>query len=169
MRKYLFLTLAVFVLVVAAFYWRNVQENSFVNKVVYIDNIRVFNEFQMKKDYDLLIEKDLIIESKKLDSIGQFVSKLDRTPNVIPAYLASQKQIYFSYKQDFEEKYQKLSKNYTQQVYERLNAYVAEFGEQKEFRIILGTNGDGGIMYVAKNADVTELVISYINKKYLDN
>ncbi len=171
MKKYkiLIITITLLILVLGFFYWKNQVEENYVNKVVFIDNLKLFEEFQMKKDFDLLIEKDLIVESRKLDSIGAIVSKMDQNPLTPAPILAQNKQVYFSLKQLFEEKYQKLAKNYTAQVYERLNAYLNEYGKLHEIRLIVGGSGQGNVMFVNENADITDEVLQYVNKKYLDN
>lgn len=150
-------------------YWKNQQEENYVNKVVFVDNHKLFEEFQMKKDFDLMIEKDLIVEGRKLDSIGSIVSKMEQNHLTPTPILSQSKQVYFSFKQLFEEKYQKLAKNYTAQVYDRLNAYLNEYGKINEIRLIVGGSGQGNVMFVNENADITDEVLQYVNKKYLDN
>lgn len=144
------------------------KEENFKDRVVFIENNKVFEEFQMKKDYDRILEKDLMRESQTLDSLGTIVNGLSQDPKASSVVLEMEKEKYFSYKKVFEERFSKLSKEYTAQVYERLNTYIQEYGKMKGFRMVVGANGQGNVMYVDKSADITTDMISFCNKKYLD-
>lgn len=56
--------------------------------------------------------------------------------------------------------------NVSQQVWSRLNSYMQEYGAQKNYSIIMGTQGNGNIMYAQKHLDVTQDFIEFANKKY---
>lgn len=144
------------------------SEINLKDKVVFIDNTKVFENFQMKKDFDKVLERDLVTESQRLDSLGKVVTNLSENSASSVTVLEQEKQKYFSMKKIFEEKFSQLSKEYTAQVYERLNQYIHEFGKDKSFRMIVGANGQGNVMYVDKTADITADLITFCNKKYLD-
>lgn len=167
-KKIIFLSLAVVIIAfcTVSFIFSDKEENQ--QKVVFIENNTVFESFQMKKDYDKILEKDLMMESQKLDSLGNLVNGMSQDPKVSGSMLEVKKAEYFAAKKVFEENFSKLSKEYTSQVYERLNTYIQEFGKQKNYRMIVGANGQGNVMYVEKSADVTKELITYINKEYLD-
>lgn len=133
------------------------------NSIVYMDKIKVFDNFQMKKDYDLLIEKELMPERSALDAsankINQFNSK-DTT------HLFELKKDYFIKKEAFDQKFKQSSEKYTMAVYEKLNAYIKEFAESKSYDFVLGTSGEGNIMYVSDSKDISEELIVFINTKY---
>lgn len=56
--------------------------------------------------------------------------------------------------------------NYTARVWTHLNSYLGEYGDEKDFDVIIGMQGDGTVMYVKDQVDVTEDVIAYVNEKY---
>jgi outer membrane protein len=134
------------------------------SKVVYMDTLKVFEKFEMKKDYDSKLEKDLESESNLLNSIS---SKLEdakkRNSNkeieILERDLNGAQQL-------FNEKFQALSNQYTAEVYKRLNGYLKEFGDKHGFDLVLGTSGQGNIMYVADKCDLTSEIITFINGKY---
>lgn len=144
------------------------KEENYKDRVVFIENNKVFEGFQMKKDYDRLLEKDLMVESQRLDSLGNLVNGMSQDPKVSSTALEMEKEKYFATKKIFEERFSTISKEYTAQVYERLNNYIQEYGKMKGFRMVLGANGQGNVMYVDKSADITSDIIVFCNKKYLD-
>lgn len=171
MNKKTILVIAVFqVILITGLYFvlKSGNDSGAENKVVFIENIKVFENFQMKKDYDKMIEKDLMIESVSIDSLGKSVNDIVNSTSMDKKLIEAKKAQYFSAKQAFDNKFAQLSKEYTAQVYERLNIYLKEYGKKKGLKLILGSNGEGNVMYVEKGVDVTEDVISYINNKYLD-
>lgn len=161
-------SLLLLLVVILFFVLSGEKEENFKDRVVFIENNKVFEEFQMKKDYDRLLEKDLMAESQSLDSLGKLVNGMTQDASVSSSVLEMEKEKYFSVKKMFEERFSQLSKEYTAQVYERLNTYIQEYGKMKGFRMVVGANGQGNVMYVDKSADVTTDMIAYCNKKYLD-
>jgi outer membrane protein len=53
-----------------------------------------------------------------------------------------------------------------EQIWNQLNSYVQEYGQEHGYDYILGATGDGGIMYASEAKNLNEEVISYINDKY---
>ena len=61
------------------------------------------------------------------------------------------------------------AKEVSQQVWNRLNTYIQEYGKEHNHKIILGTQGDGNIMYADDFNDVTSQLVTYVNSKYEGN
>jgi outer membrane protein len=129
--------------------------------VVFMDSFKVFEEFEMKKDYDAMIEQQLGSERSQLDSLA---GTLDATSDPVQADLGK-KQLYEA-QQAFEQRFQALSDQYTKEVYERLNKYIQTYGKQKGYSMILGSDGQGGVMYVDTTVNVTADLIRYVNTQY---
>jgi outer membrane protein len=55
-----------------------------------------------------------------------------------------------------------------QAVYNKINAFITRFGEQHNYDVILGANGQGNVMYVEGQIDITEDVIRLLNKEYVE-
>ena len=132
--------------------------------ISYIENAKVFDSFQMKKDYDLLMEKDMKSDAEYLDSLA-FVINASKAKN---ESVSSIEQRYFSAEQSYNTKFSSLSTKYTTEVNERLNAYIKEYAETNGIRMILGTNGSGTLMYANEEDNITEDIIKFINSKYGD-
>jgi len=57
-------------------------------------------------------------------------------------------------------------KKLTEQVFGRVNDFVKRYGKEKGYRIILGANGSGNILYAEESMDITKDVQEALNKEY---
>lgn len=130
-------------------------------QTVVIDNFKVFEEFGLKKDYDKKIEKEFAADKASLDSMGNAFNTLKNKFEVD----ALKKQFALK-KNQFDQKFQTISQQYTSEVYARLNEYIKEYGKKRGYGVIIGSNGQGNVMYVDKVCDVTDDLIAFINHKY---
>lgn len=138
---------------------KNVKE---IN-VGYIDNVRVFENFEMKKDYDVRMEKEIGSEVKKLDSLNLELKKC--LPGDSLRYYALSKE-YYVFEQKYNEIFQGLSTKYTNEVNTRLNEYIKLFSEQKGYNLLIGSSGQGNVMYVDSIVNVTDDLVQFINTEY---
>lgn len=159
--KLLFLvSLLVIAGLLGAYFFTRGGENASKRTVV-IDSFKVFEEFQMKKDYDKRIEKEFAADQALLDSMGFRFNKLKN-----PTEIESLKKEFVVRKKHFDEKFQEISQKYTNEVYVRLNEYIKDFGKKHAYGIIIGSNGQGNVMYVDEAVDVTNDLVKFINEKY---
>jgi outer membrane protein len=165
MKKYLTLfvisTLAFAGLSAYLIFGKENDSGSNQQKVVFMDSYLVFEEFTMKKDYDGKLEKELKTDQASLDSLGRM---LNGTKDALK--LAALKKDFTVRKLAFDEKFKELSQQYTNEVYVRLNEYIKTFGKKHGYSMILGSNGDGNVMYVDKSQDITKDLITFINESY---
>jgi outer membrane protein len=54
----------------------------------------------------------------------------------------------------------------TERVYAQINTYIIEYGKEKGYDLIFGTNNSGNIMYGKDVKDITKEVLVGLNKKY---
>jgi len=140
------------------------NKNTSFQKIGFMENVKVFEEFEMKKDYDKKIESDLKLEVAILDSIQLLVNKLNIQENREDLNLA--KEAYYTKQKQYNQLFQELSSKYTSEVNNRLNDYIKEFSEKNKYAIILGSGGEGNVMYTKDGINITEELIEFINKKY---
>ncbi len=126
-----------------------------------MDNFKVFEGFEMKKDYDLLIEKEMAQERTALDSLARALEGITDQ-----AELAPKKTAVYERQQQFEQKFGELSDQYTKEVYARLNEYIKAYGKEKGFKLIVGSTGDGNVMYVDTTVNITADLIRFANNRY---
>lgn len=160
--KVLFFTSIVVIVGLLVWFLLGKDQGDFSNKrTVVIDSFKVFEGFQLKKDYDAKIEKEFEAEKAQLDSMGYKFNTLKN-----PLEIDALKKQFVIRKQQFDEKFQSVSQKYTNEVYERLNTYIKEFGKKNNLGVIIGSNGQGNVMYRDEAMDVTDKLLAFINEKY---
>ena len=140
------------------------QNQTIVQKIGFIENVKVFEEFEMKKDYDAKIQANLKSEIKILDSLQILSNKMEIQGNL--ELFKSVTQEYYQKQEQYNQLFQNLSSKYTQEVNSRLNEYIKDFSNEKDFDIILGSGGEGNVMFTKEKYNITDELIKYINKKY---
>jgi outer membrane protein len=130
-------------------------------KIVYMDNFKVFEEFAMKKDCDKMLEKELGEERARLDAMAAALN--GQAPGL---EADKQKKTFYLAKQSFDARFGKLSDKYTNEVYVRLNEYIQRYGKEQGYTMIMGSNGEGSVMYVDSLTNITPQLIKYINHEY---
>jgi outer membrane protein len=130
-------------------------------KIVFMDNFRIFEEFDMKKDYDKMIEQRFGTDRQGLDSMARSLEGIKD-----PLELARKKKELFEAQELFDRQFGELSDQYTQEVYARLNKYIEDYGKDHGYTFILGSNGQGSVMYVDSTANITSELIKYVNTQY---
>lgn len=141
-----------------------VKLNDDPKKYGYVDNIVLFNQFNMAKDLHFMGVPQLNAQKKKVDSLYQLLQRQE-DPKLIKEF---QQRVYVQnnhlQKMDTELKQQINSK-----AWERLNSYLEEFGKQQKVDLIFGIQGAGNIMYADEAFDLTQEAIEFANGKYEGN
>ncbi|WP_044397223.1 OmpH family outer membrane protein [Lacinutrix sp. Hel_I_90] len=131
-------------------------------KQVYIDNIKLFNNFKMSKEMNLLHKNKIETQAKKVDSLYQLfqISIQEKKEDKLLQYNLQQEN------NKLEEYQNYFTTSVSDQVWQRLNGYINDYGELKKYDIILGTSGNGNIMYSKDEFNITEDIIIFANSKY---
>lgn len=132
--------------------------------IVYMDSFKVFEEFQMKKDYDVKLESDLKNEIAQLDSLSKSIENKSKSLDTLGLYKLRTE--YYFIEQNYNNKFQELSQQYTREVNSRLNEYVKDYSKKHSYDFVLGNSGQGTIMYADSSKNITESLIKYINEVY---
>ena len=147
-------------------------------KVAFVDNGKVINDYQMKIDIeDRFKIKDEDFK-KKTDSIGQAFQVEAQAFNMAAAKMSKKQQ---------QEKYQELGQKqqllqqqiqYQQQIMQqefntemdsvisKVNDFVEDYGKKNGYTFIFGKNQAGSVLYGAEAKDITKVVIDAINADY---
>lgn len=67
---------------------------------------------------------------------------------------------------DVNDELSKISAEYNDKIWDKLNRYVTEYGKENNYKVIFGAGGDGNIMYAEESINVTSEVVEYCNNKY---
>lgn len=158
------MVLALGIIIFLAFYIANLSEKK---EFVYVDNIKLFNGFNMSKDLSDLHNKKIQIQSKQVDSLYQQFQFHIKAKN--EAEMKNTQQLLQNADQQLNEQKQYVSTEVSQQVWNRLNEYIKEFSKDNGYTIVLGTQGNGNVMYAKEAIDITPAILEYANLKYEGN
>ncbi|MBQ4822483.1 OmpH family outer membrane protein [Aquimarina sp. MMG016] len=156
------------VLVIALTVLLSLYLSSFSNSnIVYVDNVELFNGFNMSKDLGKINKDKITKQKKKLDSLYTIYSILKEQKNEEKSTeLETQLR---SEDQELRKMNEYFSKDLSQKVWNRLNQYIKEYGEANEYKIVLGTQGNGNVMFAEEGINITEDILIYANHKYEGN
>lgn len=103
-----------------------------------------------------------------MDKVGNEYDKLNPAgKKALQDELSARNQQINNFSRYNTEQMQKLSQEKMAGVYEKINAYVKEFGDKNNFDIMLGTIQGGNIIYGEnKSTDVTQKILDGLNERY---
>ncbi|WP_152573447.1 OmpH family outer membrane protein [Pelagihabitans pacificus] len=134
------------------------------DKIVYVDNIRLFNGFNMTKDLNRINGEKINKQKKKLDSLYTIYG-IFKDNNQTDKLGALETQLR-NQDQELKNMNERFSNEISQAVWNRLNSYIKDYGAANGYKIVLGTQGNGNVMFAQEGIDITEAVISYSNSLY---
>jgi len=141
------------------------------DKIVYVEMETVYNDFSMKKELEAKLTNVQQLRKHILDSI-----KIDA--NALSLAVTSEKDIdglrkfeakkqeYLMKQQNFEEDNQSLTKKYDTQIWKQINQYLKDYGKEGDYEIVIGSVGNGSVMYAVDQLNITKDVLDYINSRY---
>lgn len=135
------------------------------HKVAVVDAVRLFDEFNMKKEMEGMAKTQLQQQGKQLDSVNHLL-QLTRSVNKNEDEISHLVSTYNYMKAKLTEDYKQSNHDINEQVWKRLNPLLDEYGKKKKFHLIIGANGMGTVLYNDEYYDVTNDAIKYINKSY---
>lgn len=58
------------------------------------------------------------------------------------------------------------SRTESDKIWLRINTYIKTFSKEHSYKLIIGTEGNRGVLYGDPGQDITNVLITYVNKKY---
>lgn len=156
-----FVPVVFFILLSVTGYYLLFHNSSSGQHIVYMDNTKVFSEFNLTKDIIKEHQKDIDRQKFKVDSLAAVLhsrSSNDSDGVAEGLFVAENNKL-----RQLSEYY---SSEVSHQVWERINDYMREYGELSQYSLILGATGNGNIMYGDKLLDITEDFLEFANNKY---
>ncbi|SEC56792.1 periplasmic chaperone for outer membrane proteins Skp [Tenacibaculum sp. MAR_2009_124] len=164
---------SVFLIVLAVLFI--VMSNS-KERVVYIDNVKLYNEFNMTKELGDINEKKYKPLLVKFDSLVNNLKGLEEKLNNQKKISKKEEDEYMKLKRfvvsgdaEIQDLRAQVKMEINKKVWERLNTYVREFGKERDYDVVLGAQGQGNIMYSKEEFNVTNQFIEYANSKFEGN
>lgn len=130
-------------------------------------------DFVLAKQLDSELESIMLKRKEILDSLKLDIQMLEKrvqiNGKVQPTELNEYKikRAFFAEKEkEFYDANNELEAKYQENIWNKLNSYVKDYGKEKGYVYIYGLNGSGSIMYAADENDITLPLIEYVNNKY---
>lgn len=144
-------------------------------KVAYVDNLRLFGDFNFKKEKQAEYDRYTKAFQGKLDTLRLGHKSIEDALLQNPNNKELEKRLAYSYEYyqradyEFGVRLDSLDKGFNNEVWLKLNAYIEEFGKKQGYDMILGASGNGTIMYGNETFDITDDVLEYANWRYEGN
>ena len=132
-----------------------------LKKVVVADAIELVNEFSLKKELESKVEGKLNEYNHLVDSLNGIVEN-SSNPNYKKKITLEMRNI----QEEARQAYEISNRNINEQVWKRLNPWIEEFGKENDYKIIIGSNGMGTVLYNNNVTECTSDLIQFVNKKY---
>lgn len=143
------------------------------NKTAYVELAVLFDGFDMKKELESKLKKDLAVKQNDLDSIMFILQGLSNKLNTTKenynenALQFQQLQNYYvQQKKTFDEYSYTKTDQFDKQILEQLTQYVTDYGKLHDYDYVYGATSTGNIMYAKDTKNITKEVLLFINNKY---
>jgi outer membrane protein len=131
-------------------------------KVVYVDNVKLFDGFNMTKEMKRVGEKQFNSRKTALDSLyarlqSPTISEKDKK-TLMPQFIQG--------KQELEQFNQNFANVEVTKIWSRIHDYTAEFSEQNRYKLILGSDSKQSVLFAHDDVNITAELLLFINRKY---
>jgi outer membrane protein len=148
------------ILLLAIFYIFNYLFYS--EKIVFVDNAKLFDGFNMTIELKKNGEKEFNIRKKNLDSL---YSKL-QSANISESDKKRLIPIFTKGKEEIEQFNQIYGTEQNSKIVSRINDYMEIYAKDKGIEMIISSQNKQSIIYASDKVDKTKEILSFINKKY---
>ena len=148
------------------------------DKVAFVDNSKLLNDYQEKKDIEAKLKGQISAYERKRDSISMAFQTearaFDAQAKTLPQNVAQKKynelmqksQILQQHLQQEEQKIQMESQTQMDSLLSKVKKNIKEYGKQKGYTFILGANDGGSVLYGTEKKDITKEVTEYLNNQH---
>jgi outer membrane protein len=132
------------------------------NRIVYVDNNKLFEGFNMTKELKRVGEKEFNSRKKSLDSL---YSQL-QSQTISEGNKKMLMQQFIQGKEEFEQFNQSFASEEASKIWSRIHDYTKEFSQENKYELIISSQNKQAVLFANENVDVTNELLTYINKKY---
>jgi outer membrane protein len=133
-------------------------------KIAVVDAVKLFDQFNMKKELENKAKTKLQAISRQGDSLSNQLQLAKASQNEEEIKKMTYACNYI--KATLEEQYKQTNHDINEQVWKRLNPQLDAYGKAKGLHLIVGANGMGSVLYNDAYYDLTDDVVKFVNKKY---
>ena len=130
-------------------------------KIVYVNNSKLFEEFKMTKEMKTIGEKEFTNKKTFLDSL---YAQLQGNLNEQEKELLMKE--FVSKREEFDQFNQTFVVEESDKIWSRINSYAKDFSKENNYNLIIGSNNKQDILFADESIDVTKELLDYLNKKY---
>jgi outer membrane protein len=127
--------------------------------IVYADSVKLFNGFEMTNEMRAIGENKMKEKRTAIDSLIANYQSLEDKESDASKSLQNRIVLLNKELQQFQQSY---FNSVNDQISDRLDAYMKEFGKAKGLKIILGSN----VLYAEDSIEITDEALQYINQRY---
>lgn len=153
-----FVNLIVILLIIGFLLFDKIYTNE---KIVYVDNQKLFDNFQMTKDLKKMGELEFNSKKKEIDSLYIKIQG-----NLNESEKENLMKLLISKREEFDDFNQTYASSEAMKIWNRIDSYVVKFSEEKKYKMIIGANSKRDVLFADKEIDVTQELIDYVNTKY---
>ncbi|MBC9797288.1 OmpH family outer membrane protein [Sinomicrobium weinanense] len=148
------------------------------NKIAFVDNTTLINDYQEKKDVESKFQVKLDSFQKKTDSLSQALQAEAQQFQAEASKMAQSKaekrygelmqkrqQIQQQVQQE-EMQLQQDSQGQIDSLVKKVRNFIKEYGKNNGYTYILGANEAGSVLYGEETKDITEELLKALNDKY---
>lgn len=147
-------------------------------KTGFIDNGKLINDYQKKKDVEASFKTKIEAFDKKADSIGksfqaQAADLQKGDPQMAKKESQQQYQMLGQQYQAFQQGMQRQEQDIQKEgqtaidtLIKEVRKYVQDYGKKNGYTYILGSNDAGSVMYGDETKDLTKEILDELNKAY---
>ena len=142
-------------------------------KTAYVNLGQVFKEFDGKKELEATLVQIQQRQKLMLDSLNL---KFDLFQKQLLEQGLNRQEVQYAYEaqrvhiqqttQRITEQQQNQQQEFTENIWNQIDQYVRDYGEENGYNYIHGANGNGSLMYVSEGYDITDDIIEFLNLKY---
>lgn len=135
-------------------------------KIAVVDAVKLFNNYKMKMELEAKAAGKLEYLAHQADSLKKELVVKSKVKDVPKAELETLYKSFSQAQATLEQEYQQSNQAINEQVWKRLNPLIDEYGKEHGFRLIIGANGMGSVLYNDDYYDQTKALTEFINKQY---
>lgn len=148
--------------------------NSKQAKIAHVKTAVLYDEFEFKRVLEKKLEevksqRKNILDSMmlRLEVLSQEIreKKLAEDDSKITVFQQRRNE-YLEKEKQFSEDNHALAEKYTSEIWDQLNQYVKDYGNQMGYSYIFGADGSGALMAAEMGRDITEEVKIYVNERF---
>ncbi|WP_281239383.1 OmpH family outer membrane protein [Flavobacterium praedii] len=131
-------------------------------EIVYVDTVKLFDGFVMTKEMKRVGEKEFNSRKLVLDNL---YSNL-QSPTISASEKKELMQQFIQGKEELEQFNQTFAAEQTTKIWSRIKSYTAEFSKDKNYQLVVGSDNKQAVLFADEKIDVTNDLLTYLNKKY---